>query len=97
MAATETGFRRLVSDLVPDAQYLIGELQTPPIVQLLRNYLPELPLRSNPRLAVIPRSVLRKLQAAVQLRNAIVHKGTQTPDQQAVEQGLFVDRAPGVR
>jgi len=90
VASAEAGFRRLVSDLVPDARYLVEELQTPPLTLLLRNYLPKLPLRSTPRLAVVPRSVLRQLEAAVKLRNAIVHKGTRSPDHRAVEDALVV-------
>jgi hypothetical protein len=90
MAATEAGFRRLVSDLVPHAEYLVQELQTPPLTQLLKKYLPQLPLRSSPRLAVLPKSVMRKLTKAIELRNNIVHKGAQAPDEQAVEEAVAV-------
>ena len=90
MSATEAGFRHLVADLVPGAQYIIEELQTPPLTQLLRHYLPKLPVRSNPTLVILPKTVMRRLDNATQLRNRIVHKGAVTPDEGAVDEALGV-------
>lgn len=90
VAAAEAAFRRLVADLVPNAEYLVQELQTPPLVTLLKHYLPKLPVRSAPRLVHIPKKTLTALEHAVNLRNAIVHKGATEPGEDATRAALRV-------
>jgi len=73
--ALEAGLKDLISELLPSAEYLVSEMPSPPIVKLLKNYLPTLPVRSDPALAVLQGAVLKRVQEAVELRNQFAHTG----------------------
>jgi hypothetical protein len=47
VAAAEVGFKKLVGSLVPQAQWLVDEIQTPALSKMLRQYLPTLPVRAR--------------------------------------------------
>jgi hypothetical protein len=73
-AAAEVGFKELVIDLIPEARWLVLEAPSPPLVGLLKNSLPELPVRHG---EPIPppsefRNVMRK---AIEARNDLAHQG----------------------
>jgi hypothetical protein len=77
--AAETGVKHLISTLVPAAAWLVEEIPSPPLVQILEKYVPSLPARLTINGKVLPPpdwliSVIRK---GVRLRNEIVH-GHQT-------------------
>jgi len=62
--------------LVPAARSLVEDLPTPPLVKMLKHSLPELPVRPkvDPSRRC-PKHIHAALDAAVQERNAIVHRG----------------------
>jgi hypothetical protein len=80
VSAVEARFRSLVADLVPDAAYLVEQLQTPPLEQLLVNYLPTLPFNTDVRPGfAIPTELRKQFSKAVSLRNKLVHRGAAAP------------------
>jgi hypothetical protein len=77
IAAAEVGFKRCVATLVPDASWLVSKLQSPPLVKMLREYLPQLPIRAWPtaRRGVLPKRLLRELHRGTEWRNTAIHTG----------------------
>ena len=47
IAAAEIGVKDLIASLVPNAQWLVMEMPSPPVVKILREYLPMLPVRGR--------------------------------------------------
>jgi hypothetical protein len=47
IAAVETGFKDCVSTLVPDADWLVQNLPSPPLNRMLLEYLPQLPVKAK--------------------------------------------------
>ncbi len=77
IAALEAGFKQCVSELIPDARWLVDEAPTPPLEKMLLSYLPLLPARNNFHGRVLP--INRKMRAEVghwvAQRNKIAHTG----------------------
>jgi hypothetical protein len=81
VAAAEVGFKKLVGSLVPQAQWLVDEVQTPSLSKMLSRYLPTLPVKARFEGKSIrpPKALLRKLNDAVERRNKLVHAGESPP------------------
>jgi hypothetical protein len=77
VAAAEIGFKSCVGSLVPDAEWLALNAPSPPLVQMLREYLPLLPAASKIGGQVVPPpdDVLDQIKIAVKLRNDLAHRG----------------------
>lgn len=77
IAALEVRIKELITNLAPDAQWLIENVQSPPIDNILKNYLPNLPVKNKIYGKVLPppKSVMRILIKGIQMRNKIVHRG----------------------
>jgi hypothetical protein len=75
VAAAEVGFKKLVGTLVPQARWLMDEIQTPPLGTMLRKFLPTLPVK----FASPPSVLLKQLDEAVKRRNKLVHAGQPPP------------------
>jgi hypothetical protein len=75
VAAVETRLKEFVGDVVPDARWLATNVQSPPLVQMLTEYLPTLPAKNSIRGKVLapPPAILDILKKGVLLRNQIVH------------------------
>jgi hypothetical protein len=88
VAAAEVGFKELVIDLVREVQWFALNVQSPPLVKLLSNSLPELPVRQGD--ATSPPKELRKVIAkAVEARNHLAHQGEF--DRQEVDLGEILE------
>jgi len=80
ISAAEIGVKSFISRIVPHAEWLAMHAPSAPIVQILEEYLPRLPIaisfgsRHNVR-PIIPKPFLKKLQTAVKLRNDVTHAG----------------------
>jgi hypothetical protein len=90
VAAAEVGLKKLIGSLVPQAQWLVDEIQTPPIALMLRKFLPTLPvrLRFKGKSICPPSKVLKKLDEAVHRRNDLVHAGKSPPSGDELEEML---------
>jgi hypothetical protein len=77
IAACEIGVKLCISNLVPDAAWLVENVPSPPVEKMLREYLPELPARNriNGKVLPPPGRILEVIKKGVNLRNQIIHKG----------------------
>jgi hypothetical protein len=80
VAAAEVGFKQLVGGLLPDAKWLADNAPSPPLVTMLKDYLPILPTkgRLNGFKPKVPATLIETLKKAVLLRNDVVHGKTPT-------------------
>jgi len=77
VSALEVGTKQLISTLRPETQWLLNNLQSPPIHSLLSGYVPTLPFSGwfASRAFAIPTSMLEAARKMVGIRNDLVHKG----------------------
>ncbi|MES2791574.1 MAG: hypothetical protein V4719_18290 [Planctomycetota bacterium] len=79
ITAAEVGFKELVSRLVPDAEWLAMHAPSPPLIQMLKEYLPKLPVKARiggpDFVPFIPDNVLDILQKGIKKRNEATHQG----------------------
>lgn len=75
MSSVETAFKECASNLMPDAKWLMKNLQSPPLIKMLREFLPTFPakLLVKGRVLSPPEEVLRILQKGTTIRNEMVH------------------------
>jgi hypothetical protein len=75
VAALEVGTKDCIARLVPETTWLVDNLPSPPVVDMLGKYLQELlDRRGNLTLFAPPKSLIKQVQEAVQHRNTIAHK-----------------------
>ena len=75
VAAAEVGFKHFVAELMPECEWLLLNVPSPPLEKMLTEFLPIIPIRRKIRdtLPAIPPSVLDQIKKANTLRNQIVH------------------------
>jgi hypothetical protein len=80
ITAAEVGFKQCVSQLVPEARWLVEEIPSPPLHKMLTEYLPHLPvkLRLTGKTLVPPEDLLHEIQTGVALRNQVAHRGNES-------------------
>ena len=90
VAAAEVGFKKLVGSLVPQAQWLVDEVQTPSLSKMLSKFLPTLPVKARFEGKSVrpPSALLRQLDNAVNCRNKLVHAGEPPPTSDELEKML---------
>jgi len=68
--------------IVPDAQWLLEEIQGPPFGKMLRKYIPTLKVKSviAGKQIIPPPKLIKKLEHAAEVRNKIVHVGEKAPE-----------------
>jgi hypothetical protein len=76
VAGAEVGLKQLIALLAPAAETLVQHLPSPPLATLIRQVLPNLPIRSglDPSNAC-PQHLRKQLVAAVEARNLVGHRG----------------------
>jgi len=79
------------ADLVPDAKWLAQEVPSAPVVKLLREYIPGLPVRLqvNGKTLPPPDRVLNQLRDAVSKRNQLTHRGVNRVDGQFLKETIY--------
>lgn len=94
IAAAEVGFKQCVGTLVPDARWLVDNIPSPPLVRMLRDYLPLLPAKCTIRGRVLPppTAIIDLLEKGVNLRNRAAHAGAATFDYETLEEVLLAVR-----
>jgi hypothetical protein len=94
IAALEVGLKQLASMRIPDADWLIKEAQSPPVVKMLARFLPDLPpLDDGTRFERPSKAILASVQKGVELRNDIAHKGVEKdPSESIVDEVLTTVR-----
>jgi hypothetical protein len=77
VSAVEIGIKALISDRVPDAEWLTFNLPMPPVEKLIQEYIGRLfpDVSSVEYESSFPKDVIQALRKYVSLRNAIAHRG----------------------
>jgi hypothetical protein len=90
MAAAELSVKHCISTLVPDAEWLATNLPTPPLIRILIEYLPKLPVRFKleGKINPPPKNVLDTLKKGVTIRNQLSHAGNTNPSIEDVDEIL---------
>jgi hypothetical protein len=91
MAALEISVKQCISVLVPDAEWLASNLPTPPIIQILTDYIPQLPVKNKIKGKVLPppAEILDEIKKGVSIRNKLAHTGEINPNPETVEKILI--------
>jgi hypothetical protein len=91
VAAAEVGLKKLIGGLAPHTQWLVDELQAPPLSKMMRKFLPTLPvkLRFVGKRICPPNRLLNKLDKAVACRNDSVHAGKTPPTFEELQEILL--------
>jgi hypothetical protein len=95
IAAAEVGFKHCVTALVPTTEWLIENSPSPPLVTMLKDYLPQLPTRKSFAGKVLPPpkdEILDVLTKGVQLRNKVTHTGAAEPKFETLKEVLLAVR-----
>jgi len=95
IAAAEVGFKGLVLELAPQTEWLVETVPSPPLVMMLREYMPRLPvkLKIDEKVPKIPDNVLGTLQNGVQARNKTTHATRSKPlDSETLKELLLTVR-----
>jgi hypothetical protein len=81
VTALEVGTKAFIGLCVPDADWLLTNLQSPPVFKLLRDYLPQLtpPSGAVDHCNALPGDILAVINQAVQARNELLHRGKSFP------------------
>lgn len=85
VAAAEVGLKRLIGTLIPSAEWLVQEVQAPPMRKILRDFLPTLPVKAkwaDGSPIKLPAKVISEVVKAGELRNKVVHVGAMPPSRQ---------------
>lgn len=81
ITALEVGTKAFIVLCDPNADWLMTNLQTPPVFRLLKEYLPHLapPSGVEQRCSAPPRRVLSAIKHGVEERNKLLHRGKPFP------------------
>jgi hypothetical protein len=83
VSAIEVELKRLIGQLVPDAEWLITNLQSPSIFKMIQDYLPTLP--NKPQGLNATKRLKTVLHDAVELRNELVHVPVTDAEREIIE------------
>jgi len=77
VTALEVGVKAFIARCVPGSEWLLENLQSPPVFKLLRDYLPTLtpPAGGHDRCEPPPAGILTVINKGVAARNALLHRG----------------------
>jgi hypothetical protein len=95
VAAAEVGFKQFAIRLRPETRWIFENASSPPLILMLSEFLPTLPLRQKlqNQSEFVPSSLLEILKKAVLIRNEIVHRGEhQRPHFETVNEILHAVR-----
>jgi cold shock CspA family protein len=77
VSAVEVATKECIAALAPHAEWLVRELQSPPVEKMLREYVPTLPAKNTLSGEVrFPTETLDELKKAIGWRNEVAHGGT---------------------
>ena len=91
VSAAEMAVKSLIGALIPDAKWVVDELQTLPVGKMLRKFLPTLPVKArwaDGRPITLPNSLIKMVEKAFELRNRVAHVGASPPSRQELAKML---------
>jgi hypothetical protein len=88
ITALEVGIKTFITELAPHAEWLVQEVPSPPVVRMLKEYIPKLPARLQIAGKVVapPDRVLERIRDGVSKRDQLVHRGAETVDGQFLKE-----------
>lgn len=91
IAAAEVGLKECIGKLVPYAQWLVGNMPSPPLDKMISRYLPLLPAKLKIKDAVIkpPKAILTALSRGIEMRNKTTHAGNAAPKEEELKELLL--------
>jgi len=94
IAAAESAIKEFISSKVPNAQWLIENLPSPPIVKMYKDYLPKFLNESqvDELNDLLNDGVVETVRKGVNIRNQIVHLGRASLKYDTVEESLIAVR-----
>jgi hypothetical protein len=94
ISALEAGLKELIGELAPDAEWLARNAPSPPVVNMLKEYLPLLPAKAkiNGQVLSPPEAVIKTINGGVGLRNRLVHGSLPEVEFEAVKKLLLAVR-----
>lgn len=78
IAAAETGFKHFIIELEPETEWIVKNIQSPPLKRMLLEYLPKLPVKCKieGKILLPPKTIIDEIEKGISIRNDIVHKGS---------------------
>ena len=73
VSALEIGVKEFIAGRVPDAEWLVQESPTPPLMRMLQEYLPKLTKADTKPFAQLDEQTLPRVAKAVRRRNDVAH------------------------
>jgi hypothetical protein len=91
IASAEAGFKQFVTQLQPETEWIMDNIPSPPLVQMLTEYLPNLPLLCmNKCDKPIPQEIISEIKDGVSIRNKMVHGKISDVKIEKVNKILFI-------
>lgn len=91
VASAEVGLKNLISILLPESEWMLENVPSPPIVKIIEEYLPTLPAKNkiNGKVLPPPKEMIESIRKGVFARNQVVHKGGAPPSLDSLEEILL--------
>lgn len=91
-ASLEVAVKSFLITKIPDAKWLIENLQAPPVEKMLREYIPKLETVNSGSTIIPETEILDLLKNGISCRNNIAHLGKKPPTGEAVQDYLCAIR-----
>lgn len=87
IAAAEVGMKQYIGELVPQAQWLVENMPSPPLIRMVEEYLPLSPAKARigSEVSAPPEDVIKTLKKGVTLRNKLIHVGSANLSKRSVK------------
>lgn len=73
ITALENSVKSYIASTVPNSEWLIENIPSPPVVNIMRHYIPKIYESRNNRSIMMPSSLLNRLGEVIKHRNKVVH------------------------
>jgi hypothetical protein len=86
ISAAEVAVKEVLYNIVPNSQWLIENIQSPPVFRIIKDYFPQIiPEEKYIKIKENCESLTIALKKAVFIRNRIAHRGESPPEDEKVE------------
>lgn len=77
ISALEIGIKECISNLQPETLWLLENSPTPPLVQILNEYIPKLPFKilNKDRILLPSKRMIEDVKDGISMRNKLIHTG----------------------
>lgn len=90
ISSLEIGVKECIFKLIPNSEWLVKNLPTPPILKILKEYFPLLPCvkKFSGNVLSPPNTILDTIEKGISIRNELTHKGIGAPKRETLEEIL---------